>query len=444
MKQYETYKESGIDWIWNFPSHWEVKKAKYIFDEIKMTGFEHETILSVSKGKGLIPRTDMEQKVVNADKNLDKFKLVTPNQFIIHLRSFQSGFEMSTISGIVSPAYTILQGGNDVNPGYFKRLFHSETFISKLASLVLSLRDGKPISFADFGELYLPLPSLKEQHLMATYLDQHVDKVDLLVEKKRAQIERLREYRQSLITESVTKGLDPDAPIKDSGVEWIGAVPAHWEVSKLKRFAHITRGTADKKTKENEIPVNLVQYTNVYYKPIQQQNDDDYLPITVTKHELEFSQVKRGDVLLTASSETSNDIGRSTVVYEDLNNHVFGSDVIRLRVPQDELELSFRKYLFDNYYFLSKLNSLTRGVTRFRFNMDDFRSLFFVIPPFQEQKEISAYLDEKTNYIASNISNITTQIDRLEEYKRSLIYEVVTGKRKVEESDIEGELYHEA
>ncbi|USL33996.1 restriction endonuclease subunit S [Priestia megaterium] len=201
-------KDSGMEWIGEIPEHWVTTKAKYIFKEKSVKGYPKKRLLSVSKGRGVIPRDEMEFKVVMAFKDLQNFKLVQAEDFVIHLRSFQSGFEISEIEGIVSPAYTIFSLQNKGIASYYKYLFYSKAFIDAIASTTQSLRDGKPIAYSDFGNMEIPVPSLKEQTEIAQYIEDNLKNIDVLVEEIALAIEKLKEYRQSLIYEAVTGKID--------------------------------------------------------------------------------------------------------------------------------------------------------------------------------------------------------------------------------------------
>ncbi len=201
-------KDSGVEWIGEIPEHWGTIKAKYLFNEKSSKDHADKRLLSVSKGKGVIPRDEMEFKVVMAFKDLQNFKLVEKNDFVIHLRSFQSGFEMSEVKGIVSPAYTIFSLINEGSSRYFKYVFYSKVFIDAIASTTQSLRDGKPISYSDFGNMLLMVPNLNEQIDIANFIEDNLNSIDKLINSNKLAIGKLHEYRQSLIYETVTGKMD--------------------------------------------------------------------------------------------------------------------------------------------------------------------------------------------------------------------------------------------
>src|SRR5690625_3642673 len=245
LKPYPKYKDSGVEWIGEIPEGWDVEKAKWNFNRVNETGYENYQLLSVSQRKGVVPREELEQRSVMAFKNLEQFKKVEQGQFVIHLRSFQSGFEMSQNTGIVSPAYTVFEVRNGAK-NYFKYLFWTHNFIETISVTTMSLRDGKPINYIDFENILLPFPSVKEQMKIGEWLDKEVSNLNNLILKKYRIIELLKEKRQAIITETVTKGLNPNVEMKDSGIDWIGEIPEHWEEIKLKYVGNITMGQSPK------------------------------------------------------------------------------------------------------------------------------------------------------------------------------------------------------
>lgn len=202
-------------------------------------------------------------------------------------------------------------------------------------------------------------------------------------------------------------------------------IPPGWRVMPLRRFAQVKRGTADKSIKHGERPTHLIQYTDVYYKR-EQRADADYLPISVTESEWQNSRVRSGDILVTGSSETIDDIGHSTYVHQGLEDHVFGSDVLCVRPQPGTLVAGYGKYLMENAIYLSKFAELSRGVTRFRFSMDDFKNIRYAIPPRDSQLAITNYLDSETARIDSLIGRKQRFIDLLLEKRTALITTAVT------------------
>jgi len=209
-------------------------------------GFSDEVQLSASQRYGVVPQdfleAELDSRVMAAFKGLESFKLVVPDDFVISLRSFQGGIEHSAYRGVISPAYTVMAPDKDVYPPFFRHCLKERAFISRLNAVVTGIRDGKTIKYDEFGELALPLPPLPTQKAIAAYLDRKTAAIDALIEEKEKLIALLAEKRAALINRAVTKGLNPDVPMKDSGVPWIGEIPAHWEVKCLKFACVLQRG----------------------------------------------------------------------------------------------------------------------------------------------------------------------------------------------------------
>lgn len=234
-------KDSGIEWIGVIPTSWTTNKGKYLFQQRRTKGNHIELqLLSPTQKFGVIPQSMFEELTtntavkINEKTDLMTFKTIHRGDYCISLRSFQGGFEYSLYEGVVSPAYTVFFKKGDLCNGYYKYLFKDQSFIKEMNSYTLSLRDGKNISFDDFGNTYLPIPPLAEQETITDYLDSKCAEIDFLISDIQSQIEALEEYKRSVITEAVTKGLDPDVEMRDSGVQWIGMMPTHWDCQRGK------------------------------------------------------------------------------------------------------------------------------------------------------------------------------------------------------------------
>ena len=236
---YDHYKDTGAEWLGLIPAHWDHMPARRLFSQIREPARDDDEQLSATQRYGVIPQSLFmaleDQKVVLALKGTDAFKHVDQDDFVISLRSFQGGIERSTYSGCVSPAYTVLRPDHRVYAGFWAYLLKCMPFIAALQSATDGIREGKTISYDQFGSLTVSLPAAAEQRAIAAFLDRETAKIDALVEAQRRLIELLKEKRQAVISHAVTKGREPSAPMKDSGVEWLGQVPVHWEIVPIKR-----------------------------------------------------------------------------------------------------------------------------------------------------------------------------------------------------------------
>lgn len=243
---YPEYRDSGVEWLGEIPRTWQAYTGKRLFSSVRTPALSNDEQLAASQKYGVIPQTLIMQlndsKVMLALKGTDSFRHVEKNNFVISLRSFEGGIEHSNYQGCVSPAYTVLKSVNDISFSFYRYLLKSEPYISALQASTDSLRDGKSINYEQFGAITLPSPSLPEQSIIAHFLDHETAKIDNLIEKQQQLIELLKEKRQAVISHAVTKGLNPDVPMKDSGVEWLDEIPEHWRICKLKNLAKICNG----------------------------------------------------------------------------------------------------------------------------------------------------------------------------------------------------------
>ena len=234
MRRYPEYRESGVSWIGKTPKHWEVVRSKHLFGNRNQRGYEGEPLLSVTQDRGILPRSELDYRVWNPDGDVRLYKLVRPGDWVISLRTFEGGIELSKVRGIVSAAYTTMFPQRKIFNSYFKHLLKSVKFIDELNRITTGIRQGKNISYEDFSDTRVTFPPLGEQKAIGNFLDQKTGQIDELIRIKERRIELLQEQRTALINQAVTKGLDPNVEMKPSGVEWIGEIPKHWTISKVK------------------------------------------------------------------------------------------------------------------------------------------------------------------------------------------------------------------
>ena len=255
MNRYDSYKDSGVQWLGEIPSHWEVRKMKFSFDERSDKGYPFLPLLAATQNHGVIRKDNYENRTVEASKSLDTLKLVEEGDFVISLRSFQGGIELCHDRGIISPAYTILRPTH-IESCYFKYLGKSPIFIQLLKSMVTGIREGQNIDYGKLRDNLLPIPSHKEQEAIANYLDAATSKIDEAIAQQQKMIDLLNERKQIIINNAVTKGLKPNVKMKDSGVEWIGEVPEHWEIIRIK---YLLEESKERSETGNEEPLSMSQ-----------------------------------------------------------------------------------------------------------------------------------------------------------------------------------------
>lgn len=419
-KTYETYKDSGIAWIGEIPGEWKVEKARHIFTQRNSKGNKTPTLLSATQINGMYPQHLLEGVVqVQKSTDLQTFKTVHKNDYVISLRSFQGGFEMSDYEGVCSPAYQVFYNKIDICHQYYKLLFKSQGFISMINSLVVGIREGKNIQYGSFSYSYLPFPPLSVQQSISSFLNTKCGEIDSLISIQEEMISELLAYKQSVITEAVTKGLDKKAKMKNSGVEWIGDIPEEWKVCSIKYQIKFINGFAFDSNcfqQKGEMPVfrigdiieDKISYeANVY---VNKQNA------------LNNYEVHKGDILLAMSGATTGKVG---IVKEQIGYINQRVGIIRSNI-QPWIFYNLKTNIFSEYILLKAIGSAQPNIST-----ENFKNYKIPLPPLPVQQAIATYLDEKTSQIDSLIALKQSKIESLKEYKKSIIYEYVTGKKRV-------------
>ena len=236
LKPYAAYKDSELPWLGSYPEQWSLRRTKVLFQERVQKGFPREPLLAATQSKGVVKKEDYENRTVTAQKDLHLLKLVEKGDFVISLRSFQGGIEVAHCRGIISPAYTVLRPRALVASRYFFHFFKSRQFIESLGLFVTGIREGQNIDYGRLSRVELPLPPPDEQTAIVRFLDHANRKIDGFIRAKRKLIALLNEQKQAITHRAVTRGLDPDVLLKPSGIEWLGDIPAHWELRRAKQL----------------------------------------------------------------------------------------------------------------------------------------------------------------------------------------------------------------
>jgi type I restriction enzyme S subunit len=236
---YESYKDSGVEWLGYVPEHWTTAPLWTMFRRVKRTGFGSEQLLSIYRDYGVIPKASRDDNFNKPSDDLDTYQLVRPGDLAINkMKAWQGSVAISEHSGIVSPAYFVYEALHDAVPRYLHYLLRSPSYVAGYLSLSKGIRPNQwDLEPQYHSRMRVLLPPIVEQHVIATFLDRDTAKIDALVDEQRRLIDLLKEKRQAVISRAVTKGLDPNATMNNSGVEWLGEVPKHWEVTTIRRAA---------------------------------------------------------------------------------------------------------------------------------------------------------------------------------------------------------------
>ncbi len=412
-------KDSGIEWIGQIPKGWELRRAKTLFTQRNSKGNGIEVLLSPTQKYGVVPQSQLEGVVqVKEDTDLQMFKTIHKGDFVISLRSFQGGFEYSLYEGVCSPAYQVFYPTSPICDTYYRYLFKSQSFISKMNNLTVGIREGKNIQYVDIANSQIPVPPLAEQERIAAFLDAECAEIDTVLEKTRASIEEYKKLKQAVITQAVTKGIRGDRPMKNSGIEWIGDIPAEWSLVPFSKFARVSANLVN--------PSDYQDYLQVSPENIE-KDSGKLLPCkTVSEVGVESWNhfFHKGQILYSKIRPKLNKV--CIAPFDGLCS----ADMY----PIDTDNISkFVVYTILSNDFNQQVAMITENRVKMpKINQKELSKIIVVLPANRmEQQEIVDYLDGECGKIDSLIAKKQQYLTEIENYKKSLIYEYVTGKKEV-------------
>lgn len=417
-------KDSGIEWIGEIPEGWRTINPKALFTQRKDKAQKGERQLTSSQQYGILYQDDYMEltgsKVVTVEKDFDILKHVEAGDFVISMRSFQGGLEYSTKSGAISSAYVMLVPNLElVYPHFYRWLLKSSVYIDALQRTTNMVRDGQAMRYSNFAQVRLFTLPLDEQKSRADFLDLECSSIDKILFKTRSSIEEYKKLKQAVITQAVTKGVRGEREMKDSGVEWIGEIPKEWDILDL--VAHTSMLTPMRDRPENlDGPIPWIRIEDFDGKYISSSKAS----LGVSKETVRSMNLKIypvGTILCTSSCI----MVKCAIVSRELvsNQRFIGI------IPDQNTCENFLYYLMLSNS--ERMNYLATGALQANLSRSSFEHLKVQFPSYQEQKEISDYLDTKCAEIDKLIAKKEQLVKELESYKKSLIYEVVTGKREV-------------
>lgn len=416
-------KNSGIEWIGEIPDSWKVVQLASLFVEHKQknVGMQCNNLLSLSYGN--IKRKDINTADGLLPESFENYNIVDNGDIILRLtdlqndqRSLRTGLCLER--GIVTSAYVTLRKRNsNLNSAFMHYYLHSFDVRKGFYGMGSGVRQG--LSFDGIRKLEILVPPQKTQEAIVSYLSQKLTEVDKLIEVQQAQIEKLKEYKQSVITEAVTKGLDPTAPMKDSGVEWIGKIPASWIVVKNKvLFRNVSiKGFGD----------SMVLSLYRDYGVIPKNSRDDNHNVTSLDTD-SYKRVEINDLVINKMKAWSGSLAISD--YDGIISPAY----YICKVNYKYVDKRFIHNYLRNKYLVSLYEMYSAGlrVGQWDLSIDDFLNIEIALPAsIEEQVKIATFIDDKCAKIDKLIALKQSKIEKLQEYKKSLIYEYVTGKKEV-------------
>ncbi|HAT8527691.1 TPA: restriction endonuclease subunit S [Vibrio vulnificus] len=428
MRPYTEYQQSDISWLGKVPKHWTKNKFKFLLNEKPKTQNLELPCGSISFGHVVFKdseRLSEETKAAYQEVLSGEF-LINPLNLNYDLKSLRTA--LADIDVIVSSGYIVLKSLGVVDKAYLRWLLYLFD-VRHMKTLGAGIR--QTISFKDIADCAVYIPNDSEQKAIATFLDRETQRIDSLIEEKQTFIKLLKEKRQALISHVVTKGLNPNVEMQDSGIEWIGQVPKHWIVRRLKHTSTLQSGIAKGKDNAGKetLSIPMLRVANVQDGYVKL---DDVHEINVLPHEVERYALKDGDVLMNEGGDNDK-LGRGTVWKEQIKpcihqNHVF---VIRVTDIEPEWLGWLTQSAYAKFYFFRVSKQSTNLAS---ISSTNVKEVHLLIPPTDERKLIMEYLEKQTSKLKLLVQDVEESITLLKEHRTSLISAAVTGKIDVREA----------
>ena len=435
FKQYPSYKNSGVEWLGEVPEHWNLKRFCYLFAENKKKniGLKETNVLYLSYG-------NIKEKKIDDNKGLlpesfETYQIIEPNDIVFRFTDLQNDKRslrsaISKYHGIITSAYIAVK--TKQNADFYNYLFRAYDLQKVFYSMGEGMRQS--LKMDELNKMPVVLPSEDEQKRIVAFLNTETTRIDNLITKQEKLIELLEEQRKSIISHAVTKGLNPDAPMKDSGVEWLGDVPEHWTVLKNRHIFNFSKGLSITKENLQESGIPCVSYGEVHSKFGFEFNPEIDDMKFVSEEYLKTSKnclLNSGDFIFADTSEDFE--GSGNFSYLNSNSQVFAgyhTVIARLKSKQKP---RFFAYIFDSNAHRKQIQTQVKGIKVFSITQGILKDIYSWLPPVHEQDLIVEYLDNECKKISLLKAKQIELIEKLKEYRSSIISHAVTGKIDVKE-----------
>lgn len=413
MEAYESYKNVDLPWLKRVPEHWEVKRIGSLFSQrIEKVSDKVYAPLSVTK-YGIVPQLSDAAKTNNGDDR----KLVCVGDFVINSRSDRKGSSgLSKLEGSVAKINLVLKPRTALTGKYIHYLLKSNSFIEEY------YRNGRGIvadlwttGFSDMKTIWLPVPPKKEQDQIVRYLDWQNSRLNKLINAKKKEIALLEEQKQALISQAVTKGLDPNAPLKDSAIDWIGQIPEHWEIKTINNMFMLTE------TRNRDMKI-IDAYQFKFGEIVQKTK------LKLTKDLIhtyqDYTIVQPNDIVFNGLNLNYDFVTQRIGIVKNLG--IITSSYISIR-PRKDTNSCFYAYMLKSYDSKKVFNGMGTGI-RLTVSWKQLKQLRILVPPKYEQQQIVQYLDKLSHSFHKLIKHTEKQVSLLQEYRTRLVADVVTGQ----------------
>ena len=423
MKRYEKYKPTGIQWLPEIPEHWKVQRFGSLFKRKVVANDPSKELLSVFLDRGVIKASESDKRTHQASDDLSKYQLVEPTDFVMNnQQAWRGSVGVSNFIGIISPAYHLFAMPSCYNPHYANYLLRDRVMVNLYdmsSKGVGSIQRTLNFNWLNNGKCILP--SITEQNKIVAYLNKRITLIENCKCHRERELRTLNELKQAEIASVVTRGLNPDVPMKDSGQIQFGKVPAHWDTIKLKYCFN----QRSEKGFPNEPVLCATQSKGVIPQSLYENR-----VVVVNKGFDGLKLVKVGDFVISLRSFQG---GIEYAYYQGIISSAY-----TILTPKDERNSKYFKYLFKSHPFIQLLQTCVTGIREGQnINYSVLGNNFIPVPPIEEQNAIVEYIESKTSKIDTMIEALKAEIDRLTEYKQRLISDVVTGQIDVRGEQIQ-------
>ena len=431
MKPYPAYKDSGVEWLGEIPARWEVKRLKYAAPlRVSKLGVKPEdaTYIGLENIESWTGRLLIQDQPESVESAVGRFE--AGDVLFGKLRPYLAKAARPEFSGVSTSEILALRPV-EYSQSYLLYSLLNKSYIHWVDMLTYGTKMPR-VSPDQVGNSFTPLPPLSEQRAIAAFLDRETARIDALVAKKERLIELLQEKRTSLISHAVTKGLDPDVPLKASGVEWLGEIPVHWEIMRLKQASRIQGGFAFSTDSFGNEGIPVVRMNNIRRGVLDLDN-----VVRIPEHKCKDAfALNEGDIIygLSGSIGDTGSLGNYAVVRKGDTPAQLNQRVARFRPMIDRITEKFLIGSLQTSVFYEQVLSYTTGTAQFNVSTNDIGNVVLALPPIKEHRAIAAFLDRETAPIDSLVAKVRKAIDRLKELRTVLISAAVTGKIDVRQA----------
>lgn len=428
MLKYKEYKSSSSAFDRKIPKHWDEYKISWLFDFRNDKNHPNEELLSVYLDRGVVSYSSTSQKQVHKpSEDLSNYQLVMPGDFVLNnQQAWRGSVGVSQYRGIISPAYYVLKPRRDINPCFLNYAGRDKAVVDQF--VIASKGVGsiqRQIYIPYLKNVVIQVPPKTEQDQIVRYLDWKVSEMNHFIHEKKKQIKHFEELKKAKISQIATRGIHKDVQLTDSGLDWLGDIPRHWNITRVRNNYTLQNGISESGAFFDK-GTPFVNYSDVYKNRIL---PTEFIDVANSdKKQQETFSVRKGDIFFTRTSETIDEIGIASICLQDVPEAVFSGFLIRARAKSELLNPEYVGLYLQSQcvrnYFTKEMNLVIRA----SLGQNLLKSLYIPVPPIDEQSEIVEHLYEIIQEFDSLISNIQKEISLVEELRVKTIADVVTGQ----------------